>query len=70
MRLFFDKDVGDETLELMQELVNIVLSKHGNKTDAELKTAAYLTKPMRSILKLEKEHHLNMFNSPIDLLAA
>lgn len=41
------------------------LEKYGDKSDSELKTRAYLTKPMRAILRLEKDKATNMYNSPI-----
>jgi hypothetical protein len=43
---------------------------YGGKDDSELKTAVYLTAPMRFLLRWEKSAKANLYNSPIDLLAA
>ncbi len=46
------------------------LQRYGDKTDSELKTAVYLTAPMRFLLRREQSAKLNLYNAPIDFLAA
>jgi len=53
------KDAADEALQ-----------RYGDKTDSELKTAVYLTAPMRFLLRRERSSHVNLYNAPIDFLAA
>lgn len=45
------------------------LVRYGGKDDAELKTAVYLTAPMRFLLRREKADRTNLYNAPIDFLA-
>lgn len=40
------------------------------KSDAELKTSAYMTRPMRDILQKERSFSVNMYNSPISFVRA
>ena len=47
-----------------------VLHRYGDKDDSELKTAAYLTAPMRVLLRKEKAEGVALLNTPIDFLAA
>ena len=42
-----------------------VASKYGKLTAAKLKTATYLTKPMRELLRKEKTARMNLFNSAV-----
>ena len=44
--------------------------RYGDKSDSELKTAVYLTAPMRFLLRREQSTRVNLYNSPIDFLAA
>lgn len=46
------------------------VQRYGDKSDAELKTAVYLTAPMRFLLRREQSTKSNLYNSPIDFLAA
>jgi uracil-DNA glycosylase family 4 len=46
------------------------LHRYGDKSDSELKTAVYLTAPMRFLLRREQSAHINLYNAPIDFLAA
>jgi len=48
-----------------EEFIQNELNKYGDKSDSELKTRAYLTKPMRAILRQEKDKAENMYNVPI-----
>lgn len=54
--------------QLDSEIGRFVVSKLkdlAEKTDAVLKTRAYLTKPMKDILRKEKDNSNNMYNTPI-----
>ena len=53
-----------------RESADEALQRYGDKTDSELKTAVYLTAPMRFLLRKEQSAKLNMYNAPIDFLAA
>lgn len=44
--------------------------RYGGKNDSELKTAVYLTAPMRFLLRREQSTKSNLYNSPIEFLAA
>lgn len=55
-----------ELEESVVEIINHVLDKYGNLGMAKLKNVVYLSRPMRNILYMEKEHKLNLYNSPID----
>ena len=46
------------------------IQRYGDKNDSELKTAAYLTAPMRFMLRREQSAKVNHYNAPIDFLAA
>jgi uracil-DNA glycosylase family 4 len=46
------------------------IERYGDKSDPELKTAVYLTAPMRFLLRREKTTGTNLYNAPIDFLAA
>jgi uracil-DNA glycosylase family 4 len=46
------------------------MQRYGDKNDSELKTAVYLTAPMRFLLRREQSSKSNLYNSPIDFLAA
>jgi uracil-DNA glycosylase family 4 len=45
--------------------VRNTLRSFTDKSDATLKTRAYLTKPMKDILREENARHTNMYNAPI-----
>lgn len=49
----------------IQQIISNVLESSATLSDAELKTRVYLTKPMRSMLRIEKTHLINLYNSPI-----
>jgi uracil-DNA glycosylase family 4 len=42
-----------------------VAEKYGRMPASKLKTAVYLTRPMRALLRQEKKSHLNLFNSAV-----
>lgn len=47
------------------EFIRSQIKKYGDKSDAELKSRAYLTPPMKHILRQEKDEALNLYNAPI-----
>jgi len=46
-------------------VIDAVLEKYSGLSDSELKTAVYLNREMRKILKAEKAQHVNHFNTPL-----
>jgi hypothetical protein len=55
--------------EKILETIQVVTGKYSKFTDAKLKHVAYLTAPMRQILKREKTRRENMFNALLDFSA-
>lgn len=49
----------------ISQFVENKLKEFAGKSDAVLKTRAYLTKPMKEILRKEKKSSTNMYNAPI-----
>jgi hypothetical protein len=47
-----------------------LLSRYGSMTDIEIKRAAYMTAPMRSILRAERLAMAKLYNAPLDLSLA
>ncbi len=47
-------------------LIESVWSKYGHATNEQLKTAVYLTSPMRAMLRAEKSGHSATFNQPVE----
>lgn len=47
-----------------------VISRYSFSNEADLKKAVYLTAPMRLILRREKHENINLYNAPIDFMAA
>jgi uracil-DNA glycosylase family 4 len=68
--LFGISQESDEGLskKVWEEILQ-TLSKYRGLRDSELKTKVYLTTPMRRILREERSGKVNLYNSPIDLLA-
>lgn len=52
---------------LKTELASIdnVVCRYGSKTDTELKRVSYLSTPMRTLLRKEKQLRLNLFNAAV-----
>lgn len=46
-------------------IIDKVLLEHGDKNNTALKRTVYFSRPMRNLLKIEKEIKVNMYNSPI-----
>jgi hypothetical protein len=65
-RLFEDVSLSEEAKSAVDE----VLRRYGDKDESELKTASYLTAPMRVLLRKEKAENTPLLNTPIDFLAA
>ena len=47
-----------------------VVARYSFSTEADLKKAVYLTAPMRLMLRREKQEKINLYNAPIDFMAA
>jgi hypothetical protein len=61
------EDLRDDVFELSDEalfIIQHVVEKYGRLSDAKLKTAVYLSGPMRAILKKERSG-VSQFNAPI-----
>lgn len=65
-RLFEDPGLSEDARLAADE----ALRRYGDKEEAELKIAAYLTAPMKFLLRREKTSNQPMLNTPIDFLAA
>lgn len=66
-------DMFDGEIELsdkMKVTLENVISRYNYPSDGELKTAVYLTGPMRTILRREQTEKLNLYNAPINFFAA
>lgn len=64
---------GEKQAELTDEAkktLDETLARYQYRDGAELKTAVYLTAPMRHILRREQMMATNLYNAPIDFLAA
>jgi len=59
-------ELSDEAKQTLDE----TLARYQYKDGAELKTAVYLTAPMRHMLRREQNMATNLYNAPIDFLAA
>jgi len=55
---------------LAKVAVEEAIRRYGHQSDADLKTAAYMTAPMRNIMRKEQAQKVSMLNAPIDFLAA
>lgn len=56
---------ADDTLHRIEEFVAEQAQILGDKSEKELKTSAYMTRPMRELLASERRAGVNMNNSPI-----
>lgn len=54
--------------QAVEAIVQAVLTRNGKKSDEELKRAAYLTAPMKRVLRREKDQRMNMLNAPLEFL--
>lgn len=62
-------EIGNDSSDEFGALLEQVVSRYRGRADDELKTAVYLTAPMRSLLRREKFNGANLFNAPIDFSA-
>ncbi len=46
-------------------VIDNIVAKYGILSDAELKQAVYMSKPMRTVLRKEKQLGTNLFNTPL-----
>jgi uracil-DNA glycosylase family 4 len=65
-RLFEESPLSEDAKLAADE----ALRRYGDKDNSELKTAAYLTAPMRFLLRRERATSQALLNVPIDFLAA
>jgi uracil-DNA glycosylase family 4 len=54
----------------LKRTLDEVIARYSFSNEADLKKAVYLTAPMRLILRREKQEKLNLYNAPIDFMAA
>ncbi|MDD3466465.1 MAG: uracil-DNA glycosylase family protein [Campylobacterales bacterium] len=57
---------NDNLDEHIKNHITEVLNKYGELNDFEIKKAVYMTRPMRNILKAEKNSLINLYNTPIN----
>ena len=62
---------GSEKCEIAHDaqldtLIETVWARYGGATNEQLKTAVYLTTPMRALLRAEKYNKVSTFNQPIE----
>jgi uracil-DNA glycosylase family 4 len=50
-------------------LISEVMARYSSMKDAELKSAVYLTSPMRRLLRMERNSGVNTYNAPIEFAA-
>ncbi len=62
----FEEVVDDAANESLNRLIDTVWSKYGTASNDQLKTAVYMTSPMRSLLRAEKYGHRSTFNQPVE----
>ena len=55
---------------MTKDIINEIVESAASLTDAQLKSRVYLTKPMRSLMRIEKTYMVNLYNSPIKFEAA
>jgi len=64
--LFATPDFAGPATTAVQEAIK----RYAYESEADLKTAVYMTAPMRNILRKERSQNVSLFNAPIDFLAA
>jgi uracil-DNA glycosylase family 4 len=64
--LFSDPSFNAAGAAVVQEAIQ----RYSYGSEADLKTAVYMTAPMRNILRKEQSEKISLFNAPIDFLAA
>jgi uracil-DNA glycosylase family 4 len=66
-QLLAEPDAVDATLK---ETLDDVLARYSFSSEMDLKKAVYLTAPMRLMLRREQQEKINLYNAPIDFMAA
>jgi len=61
----FSNDTENDISEEVSNVINDIVARYGNLSNSEIKTRVYLTDPMKSFLRLEKEEKVNLYNVPI-----
>lgn len=64
--LFVEDDNRVEADEGLDRLIGDVWKRYGAVSNDQLKTAVYMTSPMRSLLRAEKYGHRSTFNQPVE----
>ena len=62
--LFCDTEIDSSLSKCEQEFIDQFIEKYLNSTEAEIKTAVYLTDPMKYVLRQEKDGR-NMLKIPV-----
>jgi len=70
MPQLFSENEKPDISEDAKAAADEAIQRYGDKNDSELKTATYLTAPMRFMLRREQSAKVNHYNAPIDFLAA
>jgi len=65
-RLFAEHEFGGSARTAAQDAIQ----RYTYQSESDLKTAVYMTAPMRNILRKEQADKVSMYNAPIDFLAA
>lgn len=63
----FDTEPSEDLGREAEQLLARVLAATAGLSESELKTRAYLTQPMRRMLRIERTQLINLYNSPIAL---
>ena len=63
----FDEALPIEPADELSQVIDDVFQRYSQLSDARLKTAVYLTAPMRDILRMERQGS-NQFNAPISFV--
>jgi uracil-DNA glycosylase family 4 len=65
--LFENRLIDEYIIETdVKDLIDEIVKKYGQSSNASLKKAIYFTQPMRNILHLESTNHTNLYNYPIE----
>jgi uracil-DNA glycosylase family 4 len=64
--LFFKDDISSAQNKQLDTLIDAIWLKYGSATNEQLKTAVYLTAPMRALLRSEKYAKQSTFNQPLE----
>lgn len=64
-RNFNINEVTSELTEIEAKSIDQTVHRYGAMSDAELKRVTYLSTPMRTLLRKEKNLHVNLFNAAV-----